>query len=120
MADSIPAPTNKAIDIFKMVLDQLIEGAGEDVAVSVAVAYEPWLATPVVNILFKWFVSLLAQFIDENLYELGAKIIIQIQSTENKQAFNDAMVPIIGGSPSDAEIQAARDAADALIQRNRS
>lgn len=102
-----------------MVLEKLIEGVGVDLAVAAAVSAEPWLATPFVNYIFKWIVGMLAQLVDENLFKFAVKAIIRVQSTERKQEFNAAVQPIIGGSPTDAEIQAARDAADRLIERNR-
>lgn len=119
MGDPLPAPTNTAISIVKIILDSLIEGVGEDAAVAAAIAYAPWLATPIIKQIFTWGVDQVASAIDQDLFKIAIQIVIKIQSTELKQEYNDAIIPIVQGAPSPAEIQAARDAADRIINRNR-
>lgn len=119
MGDPLPAPPNRFINVAKIVIDNLVEGLGADLAVTAAVTAEPWLATPIVNYFFTWVVGIFAQAIDADITKIAIKAIIRIQSLELKTEFNDAVQPIIDGSPTDAEIQAARDAADHLIERNR-
>lgn len=115
----IPAPKNQAIEAAKTVLEKLIEGVGVEVAVSAATAAWPFLGSPIVRVIFRWIVELIAGAIEENLFKFAVKIIIRVQSTARKEEFNDAIKPIIGGNPSEEEIQAARDAAYRLIERNR-
>lgn len=119
MGEKIPAPQNKAIEAAKVVLEKLIEGVGVELAVSAATAAWPFLATPIVRQLFRWGVEMLASAIDENLFKFAVKIIIRVQSTARKEEFNDAVKPIIEGSPTDEQIEAARLAAYRLIERNR-
>jgi len=119
MGEKIPAPKNKAIEAAKIVLEKLIEGVGVELAVSAATAAWPFLASPIVRHIFRWAVELAANAIEENLFKFAVKIIIRVQSTARKEEFNDAIKPIIEGSPTDEQIQAARDAAYRLIERNR-
>lgn len=119
MGEKIPAPKNRAIDAAKVVLEKLIEGVGVDLAVSAATTTWPFLASPIIRHIFRWLVELLASTIEENLFKFAVKIIIRVQSTARKEEFNDAIKPIIEGSPTDEEIQRARDAAYRLIERNR-
>lgn len=119
MGDPIPAPTNRMIQIVQIILNTLIEGVGVDLAISAAVSAEPWLAWPIVNQIFKWVVEQIAASLDQDLFKIAVKLVIRAQSTERKQEFNDAIIPIVQGNPSPAEIQAAISAADRLIERNR-
>jgi hypothetical protein len=119
MSEPLPTPKNTAIEVVKIILEKLIEGLGADAAIAAATAYAPWLAYPFVKQIFGWVVGQVAQVIDENLFKLSIKLIIRVQSTERKAEFNAAIVPIVGGSPTDEEIQRARDAADRVIERNR-
>ncbi len=119
MAERLPPPKNKAIEVIKTVLEKLIEGVGVELAVSAGTAAWPFLATPVIRQLFKWLVQLLAQALDENLFKLAMKMIIRVQSSVRKDEFNEALKPIIEGNPSDEDIKRAREAADRLIERNR-
>jgi len=119
MGDKLQPPKNKAIEVVKVVLEKLIEGAGVDIAIAAATANAPFLATPIIKNIFRWMVEKLASVIDENLFKFSVKLIIRVQSSERKQEFNDAIIPIVQGEPTDEEIQKARDAADRLIERNR-
>ena len=119
MAQAIPPPKNRAVDAAKVVLDALIEGVGVDAAVAAGIATWPFLGSPVIKTLFRWGVEWLAGEINENLFKFSMKLIIRIQSDARKADFNDALKPIIGGSPTDEEIRKAREAADRLIERNR-
>lgn len=107
------------VDVVGAVLNALIDGVGADAAIAAGIAAWPFLGTPIVSQLFTWGVDQLAQVIDENANNYAIKLVIGAQSTLRKDAFNAAIQPIIQGSPTDAEIQAARAAADALIERNR-
>lgn len=115
----IPAPKNTAVDVTKVVLEALIEGVGVDAAVAAGIAAWPFLGSPIIRNLFRWGVERLADVINENLFKFSMKLIIRIQSDARKSEFNDALKPIIGGSPTDEEIRKAREAADRLIERNR-
>jgi P2-related tail formation protein len=119
VGEKIPAPKNKAIEAAKVVLEKLIEGVGVDLAVSAATAAWPFLASPIVRVIFRWAVELIAKAIDENLFKFAVKIIIRVQSTSRKEEFNSAILPIVNGSPTDEEIERAREAAYRLIERNR-
>ena len=119
MGEPIPAPKNRAVDAAKVVLNALIEGVGVDLAVAAGISAWPFLGSPVLKTLFRWGVEWLAKEFDENLFKFSMKLIIRIQSDARKDQFNKALQPIIGGSPTDEEIQKARDAADRLIERNR-
>jgi hypothetical protein len=119
VGEKLPPPKNTFIEVTKIVLEKLIEGVGVDLAVAAAVAEVPFLATPIVNYIFKWIVGKLAAVMDENLFKFSIKMILRLQSTPRKEEFNAAIVPIVGGSPTDEEIKRARDAADRLIERNR-
>lgn len=115
----IPAPKNRAIDAAQTVLEKLIEGVGVEVAISAGTAAWPFLGAPIVRTIFRWLVEKLADFINTNLFHWSIKIILRIQSSARKDEFNEAIRPIIQGSATDEEIQRAKDAAIALIERNR-
>lgn len=119
MGESIPAPKNRAVNAAKALLDALIEGVGVDAAIAAATAQWPFLGSPIIKTLFRWGVEWIAGEINANLFKFTMKMIIRIQSDARKAEFNEALKPIVGGSPTDEEIQAARDAADRLIERNR-
>jgi hypothetical protein len=115
----IPAPRNKALEVIDIVLDNLIEGLGVEVAISAATVAWPFLATLIVRQIFRFMVEKLAWFIDDRAFKLAIKIVIKIQSTERKKEFNESIQPIIAGAPTPEEIERARRAADRLIERNR-
>lgn len=119
MSESIPAPKNRAVDAARAVLNALIEGVGVDAAIALGTAQWPFLGSPIIKTLFRWGVEWLASEINDNLFKFSMKLIIRIQSDVRKAEFNDALKPIVGGSPTDEEIEAARRAADRLIERNR-
>ena len=119
MAEKLSPPKNRAVDAAKVVLDALIEGVGVDAAVAAGIAAWPFLGSPIIKTLFRWGVEWIAGEINENLFKFSMKLIIRIQSDARKAEFNEALQPIIGGSPTDEEIQKARDAADRIIERNR-
>lgn len=116
---SIPAPTNQAISITKIVLDKLIEGAGVEVAIAAATSQFPFLATPFVSFLFRKFVEWLGDLVDQELFNFSIKAIIRLQSTSRKDEFNESITPIVMGAPTPEELQRAKDASDRLIERNR-
>lgn len=117
MGEKLPQPANKAIEVTKTILEKLIEGVGVDVAVGAAIAIEPALAHPFLKFILNFVVGKIAAYIDKNLFNFAVHLIIRAQSDARKEEFNSAIQPIIQGSPTDAEIKAARDAADRLIER---
>lgn len=117
---SLPAPPNTAVSVFHKVLDILIEGLGADAAIALAIADQPWFGLPFVKQLFTFAVNKLAAYVDENLFKLGAKMIIRIQREGRKADFDKAIEPFLKPEgPTDEEIQLAKDAIDRLGYRGR-
>lgn len=116
---ALPAPTDKLVSIFKVVLDNLVEGLGVDAVIAAATVEAPILAEPFFKQIFRFIIEKLAQVVDENLFKLGAKIIIRIQNEGRKEEFDTAMEPILNPGASADEIKRAKDAIDKLVNRNK-
>ncbi len=117
----LPAPKNRIVDIAKIVIERLVEGLGVDIAVAAATAEVPWLAYPVIKQLFRFAVEQVAEVINQNLFNFTAIMVIRLQNLGRLKDFQDSMKPFLipGQEPTDEEIQAARDAIDRLVNRNR-
>lgn len=115
----LPAPTNRLLNAIKIVLDNLIKGLGEDAAISAATAAEPWLAWPVVKQIFAMIVSAAGTVLDEQAYNFAAILTIRAQNNMAKYTYDGSIAPIQTGSATPAELQAAKDAMDKLINRNK-
>lgn len=116
---SLEAPKNNAVDVMKVVIDTLVQGVGVDAAVAAGIAAWPFLSTPIVRQLFTWAVKQLADVIDQNLGNFAMKLVIRIQSDALKDEFNEALIPILSGEPTEEELDRARRAADGIIERSR-
>jgi len=117
--NELAPPKNQAIDVASNVIHALVDGLGVDLAVAAGISAWPFLGSFIIKSLFRWGVEQVASVIETDLDAIAIKLIIRIQSTARKKEFNEAMTPIIAGSPTSEEIQKARAAADALIERNR-
>lgn len=116
---AIAAPRNRVIEAAKVILNTLIEGLGVAAAVAFGQAALPILAAPIIRTIFKWIVEKVAEWIDKNLYYLAIKLTIRMQSHVRKDEYNEAIKPIVRGDATNEELERAKAAADALINRNR-
>lgn len=120
MADiSLPAPTNKWVSLIKVILDNLIDGAGVEITISAATAYAPWLAWPVISTIFRSIISNVADYLDLNAFKVLAKFTIRLQGDARRKDLDNAVAIIKKPGATAKEIQDAKDAIDRLVNRNR-
>lgn len=115
----VAAPTNRLVSVVRAVLGALIEGLGVEAAVDAATVQMPLLGLPIIRDLFRFAVSKFAGMIDGEIQIRVANIIISIQNDARKSEYDKALEPIAKGNPTPEELQAARDAAIAIIRRSR-
>lgn len=118
MPTNLPAPTNWLVTLINGILDNLIKGLGVDIAYGAAVAQVPWLGAPVIGTIFRAILDRLASALDTNLKINADIVVIRFQNDARKGEYDAALKPIQQTeNPTDAEIQAAKDAIDRLVRR---
>mgnify|MGYP003657277418 CR=1 FL=1 len=116
----VPAPGNKAVRVYRAVMNALIEGFGAEVAIKLGQAEAPFLAMPIVAMFYEPFVRFVASEFSLGLERLGAKVIINFQSEERLKEFDDAKKRISNGvHMSPQELKRQSDAARAIIYKRR-
>ena len=105
------------VSVINAVLDALIKGLGVDAAVTAATTQAPWLALPIVSSVFKYLVGLVAGQLDDLIKKNVDIIVVRVENDMAKVAYDEAIKPVIAGGPTDAELQAAKDAMDKLVHR---
>ncbi len=118
-ANPLPPPTNQLVQIVNTVLDFLILGLGEKAAIAAATAQAPWLSLPIISWIFSSIVAAVASSIDTNIKKNVDIVIIRFQNDVRKIEY-DQTIALLNKTPSDpAAIQAAQDALNLLINRNK-
>lgn len=116
---NIPAPTNALVRAIKKAFDLVIEGFGVELAFAAAVAELPILGAPIIRVFVKIAIEQSAQYVNENGKRMASIFVIRYQNDVRKDEYDKAIEPIKKGKPTPEQIQAARDAADRIINRNR-
>lgn len=121
----IAAPTNRFVAVVNAVLDNLIQGLGVNAAIAAATAAWPPLAGPFLGYIFRQIVEWFAGIFDVKLKAFVDQQIIRVQNEIRKAAYDAAIEDykksLEGASDADRAkaLQAAKDAMDRLINRNR-
>lgn len=116
---SLPAPKNDLVEITNKVIDYLIKGLGENAAIAAAEEQAPWLAMPVIKNVFRFFVDLLATSLDDRIKINIDIIIIRHQNDSRKEEYDKHVEEIKKPGATPEQIQAAKDALDSLVNRNK-
>jgi hypothetical protein len=106
----IAAPTDGAVNLIQKILDILTQGLGVPAAIAEGYILAPWLKLPIISTVFEWTVTKLASSLELGGFKILANMTIRYQNDSRLADFNDAI--------SKGDMQKARDAADALINRN--
>jgi hypothetical protein len=88
---NIPAPTNALVIFFNKLIDLLVLGVGEKVVIAQATAAQPWLALPVISMIFAHLVSVLGKAVDAGLSKNIDIALIRFQDDIRKNAYEAAI-----------------------------
>lgn len=124
---AVAAPKNRLVALANTILKTLIEGLGEDAAIALAISLEPGLAAGFGNTVLTKVVGWLGGQIDPAIAERLDNVIIRQQNAAIKTTYDSTIDdmkkvttdPGVSNADKIKAIQAARDAADHLINRNR-
>jgi hypothetical protein len=129
MTESKPlsAPTNWFVTAVNAALDALIKKLGADAAYAAVIAAVPWLGAPVIGYIVKSAISTFASIFDTKLKVFVDDLIVKAQNEARligyESAFDTLRTVFNNPGASNEEvlrdIQAAKDAADRLINRNK-
>ena len=116
---ALEAPKNHLVSVMNAVFDALIKGLGVEVAYAAAVAQMPFLGVPIVCTLFRYVLTQIASVFDDGLKKNADIIVIRIQNDARKAEYEAAIKPLKSGHATDADLKAARDAIDNIVNRSR-
>lgn len=123
----IAPPTNRLTALINVIVDTLLKGFGEDAAIVAAISAEPILATGFGN----WFliraVRYFGDLLDTNIKINVDNIAIRFQNGLFKDQYDATIAkmkqtttdPGVSNANKLKAIQAAKDAADAIIHRSK-